>query len=88
MKVKRIIGNKVIIEEISVEQLEKEISFPAPKEFWDEVHKKAVEFRNKKRKEYLDGKLSKFEMRIVEWWDERVRNLREEPLSLDIRLKK
>jgi len=34
-----------------------------------EIHKRAVAFRNKKREEYLKGKLSSFEMDLVERWD-------------------
>lgn len=39
------------------------------KKFDIKVHKKAVEFRNKKRREYLNGKLSLNEMGFVERWD-------------------
>lgn len=37
--------------------------------FWDEVHKKAVAFRNQKRKEYLAGLLTPVEEGFVERWD-------------------
>ena len=56
------------------------------KEFWSEVHSKAIVFRNKKRKEYLKGKLNDDEKLIVESWDKRPRLLNEEPLSTDIKL--
>jgi len=84
MKVKRFEGNKVIIEEVPEEKLKEDSSFSASKEFWDNVHKQAVIFRNIRRKEYLAGMLSKDENKFVEEWDKRPRNLREEPLSLDI----
>jgi len=78
-------------------------------EFWKEIHKKAVEFRNKKRQQYLNGLLNPEEKHFVERWDCEPSNyikniakymkvtppkkmfnvlLSEEPLSIDIKLKK
>lgn len=58
------------------------------KEFWDEIHKKAVLFRNKKRQQYLKGLLLPEEKLLIERWDYKSRDLNEEPLSIDVRLKK
>ncbi len=77
--------------------------------FWEEVHKKAVIFRNRKRQQYLNGDLTIGEESFVERWDcepnDKIKEmakelgvnppkkmfnvlLSEEPLSIDVRLKK
>ena len=57
------------------------------KGFWEEVHKKAVKFRNKKRQQYLNNELSLIENGFVERWDcdPRMFNvlISEEPLSIN-----
>lgn len=64
--------------------------------FEDTIHKLAIKFRNNKRKEYLSEKLDKYNKSFVEFWDIqkvndtylwKMRNLKEEPLSLDIFIK-
>jgi len=39
------------------------------KEFYKEVHRQAVIFRNKKREQYLNNELNSFDMKMVEGWD-------------------
>lgn len=61
------------------------------------IHKRAVQFRNKKREQYLKGELPVEHKRFVEDWDIirekdgsvrwKPRLLTEEPLSLDIFIK-
>ena len=39
------------------------------KEFYKEIHKQAVIFRNKKRQQYLNNELNDFDSSMVECWD-------------------
>lgn len=58
------------------------------------VHKQAVEFRNQKRKEYLEGNIPEEHKYLIEQWDIikdengnyfwNTKDLKEEPLSIDV----
>lgn len=53
----------------SKEEIKKIFEFSASKEFWKQIHKQAVKFRNEKIKEMIEEKIPKEQHWIINKWE-------------------